>query len=626
MTRATFGGKIRKRGPRALLLGSLAALLVLFPSTARLRAETNAQVTVETRTASPGATTIIRVLVSGVPAPGLGLIQIGPRGDLTYDPQVMEVLAVTGITPYTITAQTIDNGAGSVRFTASALAEEAKTEGAVVELEVRAVGNLGESTPIRISRIDALRDPEGDDIPYTTIDGRLSIKLNPAPRAAFSISPEKPFAGETLQFTDESTDDGKIIAWEWEFGDGATSKDRSPSHRYKEVGAFTVKLTVTDDEGAIGRATKEVIVYPAPPNQLPIAYFTFSPARPTVGDKIEFTDHSSDPDGQITFRFWDFGDGENSTAEAPTHQYASSGRYKVILTVADNRGATDSFLRELTVFKVAVNQPPQAAFTFAPASPSTQDRVKFFHQASDPDGEIVLWFWDFGDGTTSTLRDPEHRYKKAGTYKVTLKVADDGGATGVTSQQITVSQGAAGTPQAAFTFSPESPQPGQLIQFTDRSTDPDGSIKSWAWEFGDGSTSTEQNPAHQYAKRGLYTVKLTVTDNDGLTGSTTKQLTVGAVQPTMAVHSYPNPASTQTTFKYALPSGTAKASLRVFAATGRLVLEKELSVTAEEFTWDLKSDGGEPLPNGPYFYYILASGGDGRPLARSAVQSLLIQR
>ncbi|MCR4405214.1 MAG: PKD domain-containing protein [Candidatus Acetothermia bacterium] len=611
---------------RLLLLALAVAPLLLWPGTGPIRAATNAEVTVETRSASPGATTIIRVLVSGVPAPGLGLIQIGPRGELTYDPQVMEVLAVTGITPYTITAQTIDNGAGSVRFTASAPAEAAKTEGAVVELEVRAVGNLGESTPIRISRIDALRDPQGNDIAYTTIDGRLTIKLNPPPQAAFSVSPEKPFAGETLQFSDESSDDGKIIAWEWEFGDGATSNDRNPTHRYKEVGVFTVKLTVTDNEGAIGRAVKELVVYPAPPNQPPIAYFTFSPTRPTVGDEVRFTDHSSDPDGQITFRFWDFGDGSSSTVEAPSHRYSASGRYRVTLTVADNRGATDSFFRELTVFKVAVNEPPQAAFTFAPTSPSTQDTVKFFSQASDPDGEVVLWFWDFGDGTTSTLRDPEHRYKKAGTYKVTLKVADDRGATGLTSQQITVAQGAAGAPQAAFSFAPESPQPGQLVRFTDRSTDPDGTIKSWAWEFGDGSTATEQNPAHKYAKRGVYTVKLTVTDNDGLTGSTTKQIRVGQVQPSVTAHCYPNPASTQTTFKYALPSGAAKARLRLFAATGRLVFEQELTLAAQEFAWNLKSAEGQPLPNGAYFYYIQALGPDGQALGRSAVQSLLIQR
>ncbi|HIC95648.1 TPA: PKD domain-containing protein, partial [Candidatus Bipolaricaulota bacterium] len=476
-------GEGRKVGSLPVLVALLGALLALSPLTFTLRTpaqiRAGATVTIESRSASAGATTIVRISISGVPSPGLGEMRVGPKGEFAYDPQVMEVLDVVGVSPYTVVSISIDNDLGRVQFTASAPEREAKTEGKVVELEVRAVGNPGESTPLRITRIDVFRDPEGVDIPYTIREGTFTIRTvpNQPPQAGFSFSPERPAEGDTVRFTDRSSDpDGEIVSWEWDFGDGTASDKQNPSHRYLRAGIFTVRLTVTDDAGDIGRATREIVVSPAPPNEPPQALFSFSPTRPTTEDTIQFTDRSTDPDGEITFRFWDFGDGSNSTEENPTHKYADSGRYTVVLTVADNRGATDSFSREIMVTKLAVNQPPQANFTFSPPSPTAGDIVQFLDQSTDPDGRVVFWFWSFGDGSTSTLKDPSHRYKAPGTYTVTLKVADDEGATAEASRRLTVSPGPAGQPQADFSFSPENPKPREEVQFTDRSSDPDGEI------------------------------------------------------------------------------------------------------------------------------------------------------
>ena len=204
-----------------------------------------------------------------------------------------------------------------------------------------------------------------------------------------------------------------------------------------------------------------------------------------------------------------------------------------------------------------------------------------------------------------------------------LTVTDDNGLTNTASKTVPVGLK---PPIARFTFSPASPRVGQTVQFTNQSTDPDGTIESWSWDFGDGNSSTEKNPQYQYTEEGTYTVELTVTDNDNLTDTISKQITVGAGRPTVLVHCFPNPAATETTFKYTLPNGTEKATLWVFDITGKLVFQDGLNVTTNEYTWNLKSDGDVDLPNGPYFYYIIAYDAAGKFIARSAIGKLVIQR
>ncbi|MFQ6116643.1 MAG: PKD domain-containing protein [Candidatus Bipolaricaulia bacterium] len=267
------------------------------------------------------------------------------------------------------------------------------------------------------------------------------------------------------------------------------------------------------------------------------------------------------------------------------------------------------------------NTPPKAKFTFSPASPKAGEEIQFTDQSTDPDGTIQSWSWDFGDGATSTERNPTHKYSAKGKYTVKLTVTDNGGLKNTATKTLAVG---IKPPIANFAFTPASPRVGQTVQFTDQSTDPDGTIQSWSWDFGDGATSTERNPKHHYAQKGTYTVKLTVTDNDGLTDTATEQINIGAGRPTVLVHCFPNPASTETTFTYDLPAGTAKATLYLFDITGRLVFHRD--VTGSEYTWDLRSDGGVDLPNGPYFYYIVARDAQGKQVARSKIGKLVIQR
>jgi PKD repeat protein len=167
------------------------------------------------------------------------------------------------------------------------------------------------------------------------------------------------------------------------------------------------------------------------------------------------------------------------------------------------------------------NAPPTADFTYT----STELTVDFTDSSTDSDGSVVGWDWDFGDGNTSTAQNPSHTYGADGTYTVSLTVTDDDGATDTTSQDVTVSSGSTNNPPTAdFTYTTSD----LTVDFTDSSTDSDGSVVGWDWDFGDGNTSTAQNPSHTYAADGAYTVSLTVTDDDGATDTTSQDVTVSS--------------------------------------------------------------------------------------------------
>ncbi|HEC81565.1 MAG TPA: PKD domain-containing protein, partial [Thermoplasmatales archaeon] len=188
------------------------------------------------------------------------------------------------------------------------------------------------------------------------------------------------------------------------------------------------------------------------------------------------------------------------------------------------------------------SKPPVANFTYTPRYPTDVDIIQFNDTSFDPDGgSISSWHWDFGDGDTSTLQNPQHRYGNNGVYTVTLVVTDDEGTTDELLKDITIRNV---PPLANATYSPSNPLPGDAVQFTDLSTDDDGVVVSWLWNFGDNNESTEQNPLHKYSYKGIYNVTLTVWDDDGATDALTLQLHVGLTPPVAYIDSItPNPAN-----------------------------------------------------------------------------------
>ena len=192
----------------------------------------------------------------------------------------------------------------------------------------------------------------------------------------------------------------------------------------------------TDNRDESGGTAQSVDVYvkggfaPTTGNAAPSANFSFT----TNGLTASFTDGSSDSDGTIASRSWNFGDGSTSTATNPSKTYSAAGTYNVQLTVADDDGATNSITRAVTVTSTA-NTPPVANFTFTTSGLT----ASFTDTSTDSNGTIASRAWNFGDGTTSTAANPSKTYAAAGTYTVQLTVTDNGGATNSTSKSVTVS-------------------------------------------------------------------------------------------------------------------------------------------------------------------------------------------
>jgi PKD repeat protein len=245
----------------------------------------------------------------------------------------------------------------------------------------------------------------------------------------------------------------------------------------------------------------------------PIAAFTYSPSQPTDLEAVSFVDTSFDYDGYITAWSWDFGDGTQSQEQNPTHYYNDEGNYTVSLTVTDNDGMNSSG----TLFVIVSNVPPTADFSYTPDRPTTLDVIQFTDLSSDSDGSIINWTWDFGDGAFSYIQHPTHQYTQKTSYTVELLVADEDGAVGSLSTSVTISNI---PPVAHFTYTPAHPTNMTDISFFDTSTDNDGTIMSWWWDFNDGTYSDQQNPAHRYYTDGDYHVALMVTDSDGATNTT----------------------------------------------------------------------------------------------------------
>ncbi|MCP3919244.1 MAG: PKD domain-containing protein, partial [bacterium] len=291
---------------------------------------------------------------------------------------------------------------------------------------------------------------------------------------------------------------GSITSWSWSFGDGGTSTSQNPSHTYTTAGTYTVALTVT---GPGGSDTETKTGYITVNEPAPTAEFSGSPTSGVAPLAVSFGDAST---GSITSWSWSFGDGGTSTSQNPSHTYTTAGTYTVALTVT-GPGGSDT---ETKTGYITVNEPaPTAEFSGSPTSGTAPLAVTFGDAST---GSITSWSWTFGDGGTSNLQNPSHTYTAGGSYTVALSVTGPGGSdTETKASYIIVTDPA---PVAEFSGTPTSGTNPLTVAFTDLTTGP---VTSLLWDFGDGGTSTAQNPSHTYTSVGTYTVKLTATGPGG---------------------------------------------------------------------------------------------------------------
>lgn len=246
-------------------------------------------------------------------------------------------------------------------------------------------------------------------------------------------------------------------------------------------------------------ASLNLPIVAAPPQ--PVANFTFAASGLTV----LFTDAST---GSPSEYAWDFGDGQTSTDRNPSHTYSAAATYTVSLTVRSAGGESN----KSQFVPVSLGAPPKAAFEFTVSG----QQVNFVDLSTD----ATSWRWDFGDGTTSNMRNPVHVYLISATFTVTLAASNAAGSA-TASKAVPILP--ATPPKAAFAFTVT----GQQVNFIDASV----GATSWQWNFGDASAaSTARDPIHTYATSGAFTVTLQVWNSAG-SDSAAQVVPIAAGQP-----------------------------------------------------------------------------------------------
>ncbi|WP_299962935.1 PKD domain-containing protein [Methanoregula sp.] len=341
----------------------------------------------------------------------------------------------------------------------------------------------------------------------STAEKKDYITVGVAPKAAFVANPTSGSVPLSVGFTDQST--GQVTTWTWDFGDGKGSNEQNPTHTYWTAGTYNVILTVSNEHGSSDITKAQYIVV----SDDLVSKFAANPASGKAPLAVTFTDRSS---GSPTTWAWDFGDGITSTEQYPSHTFTNAGSYDVKLTIT--RGTeTASSTQTLNVGGV-----PNTDFVGTPTQVNPNENVQF----TDKSGNApTAWSWDFGDTATSTLQNPTHAYQVKGIYTVSLNARNANGKDTETKTSY-INVGMPPTAEFIPVIVPyQQYKVPMTVSFIDQST---ALPTSWEWNFGDGATSTEQNPSHIYAKEGTYTVSLTAKNTFGSdTKVRTNLITVG---------------------------------------------------------------------------------------------------
>jgi gliding motility-associated-like protein len=257
----------------------------------------------------------------------------------------------------------------------------------------------------------------------------------------------------------------------------------------------------------------------------PIATFSFS-NNGCVYDTVQFTGTASNTGGRpVNIWSWNFGDASTAAIQNPRHKYIAQGSYTVKFSLITDVGC----LSDTASSVLQLTDQPLAKFGNTGLSCAGQ-QITFSDSSTVTAGAaITKWYWDFGDGGQSLLQNPTHTYNSPGSFTVTLKVETTTGCQSITFSKTIVIHA---PPVASFNFG-NACLPTGTAQFTDQSTISDGTqnLFTYSWNFGDGGTSAQQNPVHNYSATGPFNVVLTVTSNNGCIDDTTRVMNTIYPQP-----------------------------------------------------------------------------------------------
>lgn len=310
-------------------------------------------------------------------------------------------------------------------------------------------------------------------------DLNFDFRVNDIPIANFGAVSESCMR-EPVVFSDASqSSDSPLTQWFWDFGDGAVTSTRNPTHTYNAAGNFQVTLRVTSASGCSASFVKFIHVL-----ALPQVSFTTSSAV-CQNTAISFTDTSISTDGAIVRWNWDFGDGGTSSLQHPSHTYTRYGLYTVRLTTATDNGCKSVEASRI----ISVNALPEVSFQ-KPKICFLDALAYFVNTTTIADGTdaSLRYLWDFGDAlatssnpTTSTLKNPSHIYSAQGAYTITLRVQSNNNCTITLIEPFLVN---GNNPQADFTVLNQSGNcSAEPVLFEDKSTADFGELVRIEWYY-----------------------------------------------------------------------------------------------------------------------------------------------
>lgn len=324
-----------------------------------------------------------------------------------------------------------------------------------------------------------------------------------------------------VQFTGTATTStGSIDSWSWNFGDGSTSNVQNPAHTYTTAGWYNVSLTVTSSSGCSASRYESRYIRVVTGIE---SRFSYTPsANCSAPFTVPFANESSGP-GALTY-LWDFGGGNTDTARNPSFTFPNSGTHDVTLTTTSSFGCSSQ-----STVAVSAN-----TFTTNFTHPDTVCINQPVNFQNTSDAGVVTYNWQFGDGSgTATEPNPVKRYTTPGVYNVKL-INRFGSCTDSIVRPIVVTA----LPAVDFVANNNNGC-GNAFSVDFQSNAP--MATGWTWNFGDGNTSTEENPTHTYANTGNYNVSLTITTAGGCQNSITRnnavQIRASAVRITRSLAS-----------------------------------------------------------------------------------------
>ncbi len=329
----------------------------------------------------------------------------------------------------------------------------------------------------------------------------ITVDADLTPASGASASPSSGLEPLNVQFNGTASGGNAPLSYLWNFQDGTNSTSLEPTHSFS-AGTFNVSFKVTDNDG--DSSTSYVLVSVTADLQ-PTANGSGSPISGLEPLQVEFTGNFQPGNGPHA-TLWQFQDGSNSSSQNVNHTF-SAGTYNVSFTVTDNDNDAST---NYVLIIVDADVTPTSGASASPSSGLAPLNVQFNGTASGGNGALS-YLWDFKDGTNSSALNPSHSFS-AGTYNVSFTVTDSDSDSA--SDYVLITVDADLTPSANPSASPTSGNAPLLVQFNGTFSSGNAPF-SYQWKFGDGGTSTSQNPVHNYSSSGVYTANFTVTDNDG---------------------------------------------------------------------------------------------------------------